>query len=78
MLTKEEKIWIIQQYPHLTQIRCDFIRHFNLTNKKKVPNTTTIKRIIKKFEEEGTVLDLRAQNKRPSTITPFKNIRVKK
>ena len=77
---KEEKIWIIQHYtqsPHLTQLRRDFIHHFNITNKKKVPNTTAIKRIIKKFEEEGTVLDLRAQNKQPSTIAPYKKIRVK-
>ena len=49
----------------------------NITNKKKVQNTTAIKRIIKKFEEGVTVLDLRAQNKRPSTITPDKKIRVK-
>ena len=80
MLTKEEKIWIIQHYtqsPHLTQLRLDFIHHFNIINKNKVPNTTAIKRITKKFEEEGTVLDLRAQNKRLSTITPDKKIRVK-
>ena len=49
----------------------------NITNKKKVQNTTAIKRIIKKFEEEVTVLDLRAQNERPSTITPDKKIREK-
>ena len=49
MLTKEEKIWIIQHYtqsPHRTQLRRDFIQHFNITNEKKVPNTTAIKRII--------------------------------
>ena len=61
MLTKEEKIWIIQHYtqsPHRTQLRRDFIHHFNITNEKKVPNTTAIKRIIWKFEEEGTVSDV--------------------
>ena len=80
VLSIQQKIWLVQNFNTtrgFTQLRRDFIRHFNISNKKNVPSRSSLRKVVQKFSATGSVGDARTKNQRPNIdqekVTLIKN-----
>ena len=69
MLTKEQKIWIVKNYSAengiswlVRKLGTEFYRN----NPASKPSYNEVKRVVQRFEKDGTVHDLRIKNSRPT------------
>ena len=65
MFSEKEKIWIVLNYSPtkgLSQLRRDFIKHFNVKNHRVVPNPDKFSRVVSSFKSTGGVGDGRTKN----------------
>lgn len=55
--SKEEEFWLVLNCKGRTktELRRDFIRHYDITNHKKVPRPEAFRRIINRFGKTGGV-----------------------
>ena len=55
--SKEEEIWVVRNGGSKTptKIRREFIIHFNITNRHRVPDPIQFKRLLKRFDKTGGV-----------------------
>ena len=72
--TKEQRVFIVEQYFKSNEVLAATVRNFHTKyGRNSDLNSSTVKRLIKKFRETGSISDLRHSG-RPSTIRSTQNI----